>query len=74
MMNHGCFFTLDVSHALAKSDEEPLRYIELCHDRLCECAPQPASKAKALHFPLDRKPLMATVMHALKDSGYDRYR
>jgi sugar phosphate isomerase/epimerase len=63
------FFTLDVSHALAKSDEEPFRYIELCHDRLANVHLS-RKEAKALHFPLDNKPLMATVMHALNDAGY----
>jgi sugar phosphate isomerase/epimerase len=62
-------FTLDISHALAKSDEEPLRYIELCHDRLANVHLSRKEK-KTLHHPLDRSPLMATVMHALKDAGY----
>jgi len=63
------FFTLDVSHALAKSDEEPLRYIELCHDRLVNVHIS-RKEGKTLHLPLDKNPLMATVMHALKDAGY----
>jgi sugar phosphate isomerase/epimerase len=63
------FFTLDVSHALAKSDEEPLRYIELCHDRLVNVHIS-RKEGKTLHLPLDKKPRMATVMHALKDAGY----
>jgi sugar phosphate isomerase/epimerase len=62
-------FTLDISHALAKSDAEPLRYIELCHDRLVNV--HISRKAgKTLHHPLVESPLMATVMHALKDSKY----
>ena len=63
------YFTLDISHALAKSDEEPLRYIELCHDRLANVHLS-RIEGKTLHLPLDRRPLMATVMYALKDSGY----
>ena len=63
------FFTLDISHALAKSDEEPLRYIELCHDRLANVHLS-RKEGKTLHLPLDQSPLMATVMHALKDAGY----
>ena len=63
------FFTLDTSHALAKSDEEPLRYIELCHDRLANVHLS-RKEGKTLHLPLDKRPLMATVMHALKDAGY----
>jgi sugar phosphate isomerase/epimerase len=62
-------FTLDVSHALAKSDEEPLRYIELCHDRLVNVHLS-RKEGKILHLPLDKSPLMAMVMHALKDAGY----
>jgi sugar phosphate isomerase/epimerase len=62
-------FTLDISHALAKSDEEPLRYIELCQDRLVNVHLS-RKEGKTLHHPLDRSPLMATVMHALGDAGY----
>lgn len=62
-------FTLDISHALAKSDEEPLRYIELCHDRLANVHLS-RKEGKTLHHPLDRNPLMATVMYALSDAGY----
>ena len=63
------FFTLDTSHALAKSDEEPIRYIELCHDRLANVHFS-RKEGKTLHLPLDRSPLMESVMHALKDAGY----
>jgi sugar phosphate isomerase/epimerase len=63
------FFTLDTSHALAKSEEEPLRYIELCHDRLANVHIS-RKEGRTLHHPLDRNPFMATVMHALKDAGY----
>ncbi len=62
-------FTLDVSHALAKCDEEPLRYIELCHDRLVNVHLS-RKQGKTLHHPLEKSPLMATVMHALADAGY----
>ncbi len=64
------FFTLDTSHALAKSDEEPFRYIELCHDRLANVHIS-RKEGKTLHYPLDRTALMAEVMHALKDVGYN---
>jgi sugar phosphate isomerase/epimerase len=63
------FFTLDISHALAKSEEEPFRYIEICHDRLANVHLS-RKKGKLLHLPLDRDPLMESVMHALKDAGY----
>ncbi len=63
------FFTLDVSHALAGSDEEPLRYIEICHDRLANVHIS-RREGKTLHLPLDSNPLMATIMHSLTDAGY----
>jgi sugar phosphate isomerase/epimerase len=63
------FFTLDISHALAASDEVPFRYIELCHDRLANVHIS-RKDGKTLHHPLDRSPLMADIMHALKDAGY----
>jgi sugar phosphate isomerase/epimerase len=63
------FFTLDVSHALAKSGDEPLRYIELCHDRLINVHLSRA-EGKTLHLPLARSPLMAKVMGALRDHGF----
>lgn len=64
------YFTLDVSHALAKSEEEPLRYIELCHDRLANVHISRAN-GKTLHLPLDHSPVMAAVMEALRDHRYD---
>ena len=63
------FFTLDVAHALAKSSEEPLRYIELCHDRLANVHIS-RIEGKTLHLPLDRSPVMASVMESLRDSKY----
>lgn len=62
-------FTLDVAHALAKDDEEPLRYIELCGDRLANIHIS-RKDGKTLHLPLDRSPLMERVMKALLDIGY----
>lgn len=64
------FFTLDVSHALAKSPEEPLRYIELCHDRLVNVHMSRA-EGKILHLPLDRSPVMAEVMQSLRDHRFN---
>jgi sugar phosphate isomerase/epimerase len=64
------FFTLDVAHALAKSEDEPVRYIELCYDRLANVHISRA-EGKTLHLPLDRDPVMATVMESLKDQRYD---
>ena len=63
------FFTLDVAHAMATSENEAIRYIELCHDRLVNV--HISRKAgKTLHHPLDESPLMATVMQVLKDVKY----
>jgi sugar phosphate isomerase/epimerase len=64
------FFTLDVAHALAKSEDEPDRYIELCYDRLANVHISRA-QGKTLHLPLDRDPVMATVMESLKDHRYN---
>jgi sugar phosphate isomerase/epimerase len=63
------FFTLDISHALATSGEEPFRYIELCHDRLANVH-MSRKEGKKLHLPLDNSPLTEGVMHTLKDAGY----
>lgn len=63
------YFTLDVAHALSKGDEEPLRYIELCGDRLANVHIS-RKEGKTLHMPLDRSPVMAGVMKALLEIGY----
>jgi sugar phosphate isomerase/epimerase len=63
------FFTLDVAHALVKSDDEPGRYIDLCHDRLANVHLS-RKEAKTLHLPLDRSPVMAGVMNDLRGIGY----
>jgi sugar phosphate isomerase/epimerase len=63
------FFTLDVAHAISKSDSEVLRYIELCHDRLVNVHLSRFDHGKA-HFPLDRHASMVPVMECLKDHKY----
>jgi sugar phosphate isomerase/epimerase len=63
------FFTLDVAHALSKSDDDVIRYIELCYDRLVNVHISRFDHGKA-HFPLDRHPFMKTVMECLKDHRY----
>jgi len=63
------YFTLDVAHALSKSDDEPLKYIDLCGDRLANVHLS-RKEGKILHLPLDRKPAMAGVMEALLEAGY----
>ncbi len=64
------FFTFDVAHACSKSEEEALRYIELCHDRLVNVHISRFDHGKA-HFPLDRYPSIARVMASLKDHHYN---
>jgi sugar phosphate isomerase/epimerase len=64
------FFTLDVAHAMAKSDDEVIRYIELCHDRLINVHISRFDRGKA-HFPLDRSASMEKVMESLKDHHYN---
>jgi sugar phosphate isomerase/epimerase len=65
------FFTLDVAHAMAKSEDEVIRYIELCHDRLINVHISRFDRGKA-HFPLDRYASMEKVMESLKDHHYNR--
>ncbi|MCK9590533.1 MAG: sugar phosphate isomerase/epimerase [Methanoregula sp.] len=64
------FFTLDVAHAMAKSEDEVIRYIELCHDRLINVHISRFDRGKA-HFPLDRSASMEKVMESLKDHHYN---
>ena len=64
------FFTLDVAHALSRSEDEAIRYIELCHDRLINVHISRFDHGKA-HFPLDRHASMARVMECLKDHRYN---
>lgn len=63
------FFTLDVAHAMAKSADEPLRYIELCSDRLINVHLSRFHNGKA-HYPLDRDISMAKVMDSLKENHF----
>lgn len=64
------FFTLDVAHAMAKSEDEVIRFIELCHDRLINVHISRFDHGKA-HFPLYRHPSMEKVMESLKDHHYN---
>lgn len=64
------FFTLDVAHAMATSEDEAIRYIELCHDRLINVHLSRFDHGKA-HFPLERHASMAGVMDSLKDHHYN---
>jgi sugar phosphate isomerase/epimerase len=64
------FFTLDTSHSLAKSPDQPGRYIELCHDRLANVHISRV-EGKIQHLPLDRSPVMAGILESLRDHGYN---
>ena len=63
------FFTLDVAHAMAKSAEEPIRYIELCSDRLVNVHLSRFDHGRA-HYPLERHASMMTVMESLQDHHF----
>ena len=63
------FFTLDVAHAMAKSVYEPVRYIELCSDRLINVHISRFDNGIA-HYPLDRHTSMAKVMESLKEHHF----
>jgi len=63
-------FTLDVAHALSKSADEPLKYIELCHDRLVNVHISRA-EGKVLHLPLAKNPVIASVLASLRNAGFD---
>ena len=62
-------FTLDTSHALATSPEEPFRYIELCYDRLVNVHISRV-RGTTLHLPLENDPLMASIMGSLRDHHF----
>ena len=64
------FFTFDVAHALSRSEEEAIRYIELCHDRLVNVHISRFDHGKA-HYPLDNHASMARVLENLKDYNFD---
>jgi len=64
------FFTLDVAHALTQSEDEAIRYIELCHDRLINVHISRFDHGRA-HFSLGRHASMARVMECLKDYRYN---
>lgn len=64
------FFTLDVAHAMAKSEQDAIRYIEYCHDRLVNVHISRID-GKKVHLPLERHPEMARVMEALRDHRYN---
>jgi sugar phosphate isomerase/epimerase len=64
------FFTLDVSHAMKTSLDEVIRYIDLCHDRLVNIHLSRVN-GQSLHLPVEGSPEIVTVLHALREYGYE---
>lgn len=62
-------FTLDVAHALVRSEDEPMRYLELCGDRIANVHISRVN-GRIQHLPLDRDRTLAGFLHALRDAGY----
>ncbi|MEN6443710.1 MAG: sugar phosphate isomerase/epimerase [Methanoregula sp.] len=63
------FFTLDTAHALAQSEKEALRYIDLCSDRLVNVHISRVDGHR-LHLPLDQDPGIARILASLKDHHF----
>jgi sugar phosphate isomerase/epimerase len=64
------WFTLDVSHSLAGKPGDLAEYLRLCGDRLVNVHLSRV-EGRRLHLPLDSSPVMAGVIHALLDAGYN---
>jgi len=62
-------FTLDVSHAMARSVEEVTDFIDLCGDRMVNIHLSRSEDGKT-HLPLERSPRARAVLQALSDKGY----
>jgi sugar phosphate isomerase/epimerase len=62
-------FTLDVSHAMARSVEEVTDFIDLCGDRMANIHLSRSGDGKT-HLPLDGTRRARAVLHALEDAGY----
>jgi sugar phosphate isomerase/epimerase len=62
-------FTLDVSHAMARSVEEVTDFIELCGDRMANIHLSRSEDGKT-HLPLDGSPRARAVLRALEEAGY----
>lgn len=63
------FFTLDVSHAMARSVEEVTDFIDLCGDRMVNIH-LARSEGGRTHLPLDGSTRGRVVLHALAEAGY----
>jgi sugar phosphate isomerase/epimerase len=62
-------FTLDVSHAMARSLDEVTDFIELCGDRMANIHLSRSEDGKT-HLPLEGSPRARAVLHALRAAGY----
>jgi sugar phosphate isomerase/epimerase len=62
-------FTLDVSHAMARSVDEVSEFIGLCGDRMVNIH-LARSEGGRTHLPLDGSPRARAVLHALAEAGY----
>lgn len=62
-------FTLDVAHALARSPDEALRYVDVAVDRLCNVHVSGVGDG-VVHIPPSRDENVAPVLAALRDGGY----
>jgi sugar phosphate isomerase/epimerase len=63
-------FTLDISHAIARSVGEACRYIEWCHDRIANVHVS-SVRGGTLHHPVFGSEDVVVVLRALRDAGYD---
>ena len=63
------FFTFDTAHALKESENEAMRYIDLCSDRMVNVHLSRADGHR-LHLPLDQDPVIARVLASLGDHHF----
>jgi sugar phosphate isomerase/epimerase len=63
------FFTFDTAHALGQSENEAMRYIDLCSDRLVNVHISRAD-GNRLHLPLDQDPVIARLLASLGDHSF----
>ncbi|MDD5023821.1 MAG: TIM barrel protein, partial [Methanoregula sp.] len=61
--------TFDTSHAMAGSEEIAMRFIELCADRMVNVHISRVA-GTILHCPLDRSPVIARLLEALKEHHF----
>ncbi|QYZ78711.1 sugar phosphate isomerase/epimerase [Methanofollis formosanus] len=67
--NPWLWFTLDVAHAMAVSNDEVFRYLDLCGDRLANVHLSMAADRQR-HLPVAGSPQACAVVRALEERGY----